>query len=418
MILFNTMDIRQAQAQITLSCNLILHTGKTFSDIPLSLSHRSYQVRFQERLGCDGEADRPFQRQQIKCAICYKTEFQSAVYRRFSACDGCQLVHWCSQECQQRIPTAHTVQDCTEMRNLRAVERVLIDYAIARKSQKKITLFTQFPRTTYIPLSHIKDWDDYHRRIYPEIDQDLRPLTMEIGSSHPNPATASAALKQVVTDATSIPVTIIAGLEASIPNISDRKELIIHILGASDKETQGLALMDEILHFFPRLKTLRISYVGPEIDQAIIERYSDPNKNTACPSCQPRGLFRSGTFWSSTYHDFVSRNGGARMVKPDLIVAMNTGFSEVDVDSWRQSIEVVLKLGVPALFTAYQREEAFQEHLLLSGRSDVEFLVPFQENKWGGVIPRLNLLQKLVTGNNIGKSYNSQFMYIFRGIDK
>jgi hypothetical protein len=49
-------------------------------------------------------------------------------------------------------------------------------------------------------------------------------------------------------------------------------------------------------------------------------------------------------------------------LKPDLIVAFNTGMYEVDVASWTTSLEVILDTNVPALFTSNNRSEAEQDH--------------------------------------------------------
>lgn len=51
-----------------------------------------------------------------------------------------------------------------------------------------------------------------------------------------------------------------------------------------------------------------------------------------------------------TYHDFISAQG-PKYVVPDLAVAFNTGASQDDVDSWRETMDVLVDREVPSVFT-------------------------------------------------------------------
>lgn len=51
-----------------------------------------------------------------------------------------------------------------------------------------------------------------------------------------------------------------------------------------------------------------------------------------------------------TYHDFISTQG-PKYVIPDLAVAFNTGASQDDVDSWRETMNVLVDRKVPSVFT-------------------------------------------------------------------
>ena len=72
---------------------------------------------------------------------------------------------------------------------------------------------------------------------------------------------------------------------------------------------------------------------------------------------------RSTSFFGMTYHDY---SASPKFTTPDLIVAFNTGMYEEFTESWKTSLEVMLDLNVPALFTSYNKYEAEQDTVVLS----------------------------------------------------
>ena len=55
--------------------------------------------------------------------------------------------------------------------------------------------------------------------------------------------------------------------------------------------------------------------------------------------------------YSRTYHTFALSD---RFVPPDLAVAFNSGSSEEDVASWRQTMKVLIQRKIPSVFTVFQ----------------------------------------------------------------
>ncbi|KAJ6497683.1 hypothetical protein C8R45DRAFT_1094028 [Mycena sanguinolenta] len=351
---------------------------------------------------------------EITCVACYRTEFQWSPSTTFDCCSSCKLVHWCPDHAKSDSKsTLHTPEDCAELKNLFSAERVLIDYALARKSARKIIIHSE-PRRSHIPIVQLTSWKDYLRRIHPTLGELLEPLTDEIGGSHPNRATARDALKRVVLEGTSFVATVMYGLEMAFPDVAQRGSLTIHFVGAASYEIDGLGLMEELLHHLPKLKLLKLHYVGPEISPNAILGNTDSTRNWACPLCEAKGRKRFNVLSTLPYHDYIAQNPSAP--KPDLVVGLNTGFSEVDVDSWKKSVKAILRLGVPTLFTAYQKEEALLERKMLQRIGGVEFVLPAEENKWRGTIPNVNIMQKLMTGKSLGLSHKNQFLYIVKGV--
>ena len=161
--------------------------------------------------------------------------------------------------------------------------------------------------------------------------------------------------------------------------------LTIHIVGASTCfELFPTQVWEEILHCLPAVSVLNVVFVGPEAGW-LGSRETTPTLDRpetgnfeCCPVCQSHGRLRRFFFYGQTYHDFQrsfnsssNSNGGdaanpTAAVAPDLIVAFNTGFSEEEVESWNESLAVILDLNVPAMFTSYDLDEADLEYKILA----------------------------------------------------
>ncbi len=58
------------------------------------------------------------------------------------------------------------------------------------------------------------------------------------------------------TNTTTIQLTLIAALEAVIPNVSTRGSINLHIIGAAGAEFASVPVFEELLHFLPSLTAL------------------------------------------------------------------------------------------------------------------------------------------------------------------
>ena len=167
------------------------------------------------------------------------------------------------------------------------------------------------------------------------------------------------------------PVTCLYGMYQHNPAFfTTTKELTIHVVGAgADFELEGGAptcIWEEIMHCLPAVKTLRVIFIGPN-------SLEFPETNAqCCPDCVGKNRSRIQGFSKSTYHDYFAKSsgthsggthsgGGSRFKTPDLIVAFNTGMFEEYTDSWKESLEIMLDLNVPCIFTSYNNHEACED---------------------------------------------------------
>ncbi|KAL0569708.1 hypothetical protein V5O48_012258 [Marasmius crinis-equi] len=152
------------------------------------------------------------------------------------------------------------------------------------------------------------------------------------------------------------------------------------------------------------LKRLKIFFVGPETP----DETADRNTNVACQYCIAKDRMRTFIYHSSPYHDFAL-TADASNNRPDLIVALNTGMSEVETESWKRTIGVIRDLDVPGVFTAYTKLEAESEIRMLKGMG-VGINKGLALNKWKGVVPTTNNYLNADEDGPIA-SYNSYYRY-------
>ncbi|KAJ7186826.1 hypothetical protein C8R46DRAFT_1058162, partial [Mycena filopes] len=339
-----------------------------------------------------------------KCRVCFRSPFQDTT-RSFTACTGCELAWWCSAECKTRFADVHA-KNCTSYRTVAAIDTVKIAYARARGDARALMIPTITPRTSYIPPSALNNWADYHRRIFPEFLPRAVPFTArEFQSAHPD---ATDAIRLLATESSSIPLTLLATLEEMVPDIATRQTLCIHIIGASEREMFSSAMMEEILHFLPRLKRVILVCVGPNVPP--VPPRASPN--LACDVCQGLGRSRLSVPYVGLYHDFAA-SAVYRMNPPDLVAGFNTGLGEVQVADWCASLEVILAGSVPAVFTAYSEQEVVRDIAVLRSLGAFIHQLP-QENKWRGVIPSIDEVTEH-QGESGRTHFTNHFTFMVRG---
>ncbi|KAF5329761.1 hypothetical protein D9619_009283 [Psilocybe cf. subviscida] len=196
---------------------------------------------------------------------------------------------------------------------------------------------------------------------------------------------------RAVTEGMSMPLTILSALEfLNGEDISWTKKSIlnIHMLGAAAKELVNANIFEEILHRLPEVKTLNLTFIGPELS-AVTGAQSITTPMETCPNCSRKGRKRAHQYHAKTYDVFV-RTEGTGFTNPDLAVAFNSGCSEEVPWQWKETLKLLVDRHIPTVFTSYNHDEAQAESRLLesAGATLIPELGP-RKNPWGSLLVKM-----------------------------
>ncbi|PKA60730.1 hypothetical protein AXF42_Ash006364 [Apostasia shenzhenica] len=177
----------------------------------------------------------------------------------------------------------------------------------------------------------------------------------------------------------------LSALQSLISKTSD--QLHIHYLGPY-KELCQLAAFAELRALIPGVQ-LHIDFVGPAVPQSrdgetiILDKYA----KCSCVSCSCKSSCEDTNMGSchmkSTvtlklhrgfYHDKCEYMDS----HPDLIIAPNAGIAAYP--SWSQSIDLINKISIPAIFTDYCEEAAFLASQCIRAVTGRPLTIPIQVN--------------------------------------
>ena len=347
-------------------------------------------------------------RSQPKCETCLRTPFDHVNSKTFrlTACDDCKLAFFCSSTCRTEGLEQHQQKQCSSLQDVGACELIKMDH-IKETGEAIIQLPTEKPRSTYKPLHTARSWKDYFEDISDGpfasfITRDFSPAKDD------ERCLQTCRFLKVAVDSSSLILTITAGLESEIPDLASRTKLTIHIVGAAYQEVRRAVMTEELYHLLPSLQSLIVGYVGPNVG------YTHGNTKKllefeCCPECQKIGRSPRQAFMADDlYHEFSKSDLFAKY-PPDLIVAFNSGHAESEVQKWRPTLDCILDLGVPALFTTYNKTEAVEEEKVLESM-DAQFSKRMAENPWRAVLPRSHMFL-----GRYDLYYLNYYWYILRG---
>ena len=210
------------------------------------------------------------------------------------------------------------------------------------------------------------------------------------------------------TNLTTIQLTLIAALEAVIPNVSTRGSINLHVIGAAGAEFSSIPAFEELLQFLPSLTALRISFVGLNVLEVLKDNTETQNPYTlqCCTTCTKMGRTVSITTWRGQYHAYV---GTEFYRKPDLAAAFHSGFAVDEQVDWYPTIRYLAQAPHPTLFTAFRYSE-IQEEMGLWKNLGAKFVKNADVNKWKGMSPLL-----VFSGDKPNEiSYNNYWWYIVK----
>ncbi|KZV72350.1 hypothetical protein PENSPDRAFT_733551 [Peniophora sp. CONT] len=378
------------------------------------LTPEEYGERMKARMAIltAAEQDPIYVQNAIKCEVCLLTPFQKDEFSTFHRCKRCELAWYCSPECKSSLEAAHTRQQCDALFELHCTERFNLDYTLRRRQIRTINFITPQPRRTYRRLSSLTGWDSYFEHHFPEYNIWTTNGASEFAAGNKDPKAAVTALTK---EALVFPLTIATALETALPDVASRTSLVIHVVGADTRELLSQATLENILHCYPRLRSLKLCFIGPNADPHPYPR------NVACGECIDQRRRREVLYAPVKYHDSPwapCKVHPSRPNAPDFIVCFNTGMLESDAatDSWAETIQVILDADVPALFTTTTRADAFKEVAKFRAER-ARFILKARKNRWHGPlhIPNVYRAEELMEGGPQTTAYNSHYLYMVQG---
>eukprot|EP00571_Detonula_confervacea_P014770 CAMPEP_0172298896 /NCGR_PEP_ID=MMETSP1058-20130122/1338_1 /TAXON_ID=83371 /ORGANISM="Detonula confervacea, Strain CCMP 353" /LENGTH=402 /DNA_ID=CAMNT_0013008191 /DNA_START=326 /DNA_END=1534 /DNA_ORIENTATION=- len=304
------------------------------------------------------------------CAICEKSDYDfdmdnsSRVETEWKCCPRCNY-GWCCAEHFEEYQPKHTAEICNTYIRATKIERFRYNHTVNQGD--RFFFIPEHPLATPME-SFPKDWDEYFQCRTP----------MEYGMRHGLPdeffPSATFLLSQVNT-------CLYGMYEHDRDFFTTVEELTIHVVGpAFGFECEGgspTCIWEEIMHCLPSVKRMNVIFVGPETKMTM-----PLGQMASCPDCSAKGRIRMQAFHELTYHDYYASE---EFIKPDFVVAFNTGMFEEYTESWKKSLEVMLTLDVPCIFTSYNKHEGDADFDVLTEvnaqkLTDASVLNPFHVN--------------------------------------
>lgn len=283
------------------------------------------------------------------CSVCGKNAFELDSAEWIN-CSTCKFGWCCSQKHFDEYKNKHSEEICDKYVQSVAVHKFLWSHAKNNNEE-----FLYAPETLRDePMQQFPtNWDQYFQMRDPEYFQ----FSQE-GRLPPEFLPAS-------TQELSQPLTCLYAMYLhGIDRFKDETTLTVHVVGASPTyEICPSCVWEELLHCLPAVKKLRLVFVGPDACSNAIDGHYESDDSGCCPTCESQDRSRGTYIYGLTYHDYKA---SIMFKSPDLIVAFNTGMHEVCTESWKTSLEVILDMNVPALFTSYNKDEAVQDYALLT----------------------------------------------------
>nr|GAT50066.1 predicted protein [Mycena chlorophos] len=352
--------------------------GHTLSDLSRRLDYCVEEDESRAMIKVHGSIYRhPIISMGVKCQVCFRTPFHDKEHT-FTPCGECKLAWYCSPDCQKLFTKYHSTRQCAELSLVRLTDYVHNAHMFQFQSPCDIILGGT-PHPEYISVGSLKGWSEYDTVVQPDFNEHAEFIGKEYTWAHPD---AIKSVKLCAVDSSTIVMTVLAGIDQTLPDARTRKKLCIHIIGAEIRETMCAAMMEEILHCMPALRTLTVAYVGPTLR---LNSDDDDTANYACESCAPLRRQRFSIRRNVPYHEFVASETYKKN-PPDLVAAFNSGMGEVETELWTPTIRHVLEINVPAVLTSYSHWEALNDMLFLR-RLNAKLVLPVSRNVWAGVIP-------------------------------
>lgn len=291
------------------------------------------------------------------CSVCHKSEYDlsqdnknRSSYSRvvdWVCCPRCTFGWCCSRRHWDEYQSTqqHTDEICDTYRQSIACDKFCWNH-----TQKYNEIFFFAPDTV---------WDDI-QKFFPKSWEEYFQVRAAQETEWAKQGRLPAMFLPAATAFLTLPVTTLHGMyEFGIGAFQDLTTITIHVVGASPELELSVPSMlwEEVMHCLPRVKHLHIVFIDPKI-QDIPGLDGNESDFQCCKNCYPRGRTLKRKMVGKLYHVFQKSSGFSR---PDIVVAFNTGMYEVGTEGWKETVNVLLDMNVPAVFTSFCNEEAVQD---------------------------------------------------------
>ncbi|KAI4283888.1 MAG: hypothetical protein L6R38_001850 [Xanthoria sp. 2 TBL-2021] len=203
-------------------------------------------------------------------------------------------------------------------------------------------------------------------------------------------------------------MTNLGALEYTVPDLTTRSALVIHIVGAADDELSVMELNEDLLHYCPNLEELSIAYVNPHVPKNSTE------KRKLCDECHKNGRSLTVAYFQALYHNSALVKNKSENVA-DLICAFNRGHTVgnpavgVAPTTWTLTLKHIFASNTPAVLTTYIVMEASKEEGAMD-RLGANFVLRPQINPWQSLVG-----YPLVVNPKGTMRYKNYYWYIVKG---
>ncbi|KAJ3337818.1 hypothetical protein HDU93_000437 [Gonapodya sp. JEL0774] len=168
----------------------------------------------------------------------------------------------------------------------------------------------------------------------------------------------------------SMVLTAFDALEETIgrEKLGEMEELTLEIVGADSNELTMRLAFEELLHLLPRLRCLLVRLIGPGLAAVELPSpHTKPQPEVTCPACDKRNVERSFSLHATDYAEYRSMTTRDKSWRrADLVVAYNSGLAAPEhTRSWKSAVEAIRDWNIPAVFTAYNRDEILRDTQVL-----------------------------------------------------
>ncbi|XP_033230517.1 uncharacterized protein LOC117181699 [Belonocnema kinseyi] len=258
------------------------------------------------------------------CFVCHEGEF--------SKLKGCECgIHLC----KRHNDSPHHKEICD-------------DFQLSLQLFEKEKLPNPLPKYKYVPgvkenlPGSIEEFIDLHLELESEdaVDKNLNYNRVVIGELLTKPLTLLYAIQKLM-----IPKF------RNERDIENNSTLVVHVIGSKNAANVYYEFWGVFFNWMENLKTLNISFVGPET--------TNLNLNRTFPEVKEKNL--SIKSYPLDYEQFVQ---SSIFVKPDIVVGYNLDIHECEIEkcSCRENILTIRKLNVPFVMTSGSKERAEKDH--------------------------------------------------------